>query len=560
MQRRLLRSRAFIFFRFFQRGLKAWGLAAATWAVLGGLPAYAQRGGESLPVGPLTAVLTGGLQPWQGYPERIEATSDPYERRLLVVELARAVERASDQSGLAQKLAHVVDEAIRTSYTELDAYPNLQRVHGYEEPAWLSDRGGLTAQAILALSALERWKPSPERAILLRKLAEGLAKLQRPDRMEYPFGAHMSWEDVEPMAVLSDGTRVPSTFFRSARACAVQALVEASQVLKDEKLLTSAEREALGMSTHLVIGGRRLEAYAPQPEFGADPLLGLAQVQGFLALFQATKKPIYADLAALTTIWADGRAPSDRLEWKPLLTAIAATPASSLLKAIPMGDPITSEVIQAEDGKVVNAPIETLAFKTPSGRPGILTSMGQENTFWMRFDVPTEDDYLFYLTYLQSDIGGGLVSVKMRIDGDKIFQVPLGDVDGRPIMRRKFVDGPRMLRAGPHSFGIRFSGLLMTKPALLDSVIVQPAIERREFRTPQGDRLVLMRNVTDETARTDRKAFQPWPPKDAIVVDGEGRPTKLGYSEDRRRRKEFLTLPAFGVALLRFDSRQEGTP
>ena len=115
--------------------------------------------------------------------------------------------------------------------------------------------------------------------------------------------------------------------------------------------------------------------------------------------------------------------------------------------------------------------------------------MGRENTFWMRFDVPTEDDYIFDLSYLQSDVGGGLVSVMMRIDGDKIFQVPLGDVDGKPILRRAFVDGPRPLRAGPHSFGIRFSGLLMTKPALLDSVVVQPAVERRVFALPNGERL-----------------------------------------------------------------------
>ena len=143
------------------------------------------------------------------------------------------------------------------------------------------------------------------------------------------------------------------------------------------------------------------------------------------------------------------------------------------------------------------------------------------------------------------------MSVMMRIDGDKIFQVSLGDVDGRPIMRRKFVDGPRPLRAGPHSFGIRFSGLLMTKPALLDSVVVQPAVERREFVTAEGDRLVLMRNVTGDVARTDRAYFAPWPPKQEVVVDGDGVASKLGHSEDRRRRKQFLTLPPYGVAILR---------
>ena len=142
------------------------------------------------------------------------------------------------------------------------------------------------------------------------------------------------------------------------------------------------------------------------------------------------------------------------------------------------------------------------------------------------------------------------VSVMMRNDGDKIFQVPLGDVDGKPILRRAFVDGPRPLRAGPHSFGIRFSGLLMTKPALLDSVVVQPAVERRVFALPSGERLYLLHNVTSEEGRTDQDFFESWPPTNQLVVDGEGQPSKLGSSEDRRRRKEFVTLPPYGVALL----------
>lgn len=501
----------------------------------------------------LLAAAAGSLIQWQDYPEKIKAVSDDYEKMRLTAELAQAVEKASDQSGLAVNLARAVDSLVRESYPEIGLYPKLERVHGHEEPSWLSDHGGTTAQAVLALSALERWKSTPQRRELLQKLADGLAALQRKDRIEYPFGAHLSWEDIEPMAVLEDGTRIPSTYFRSSRADAVQALSQAYGVSGDKKLLASAVREALSMSTHLVIGGRRLESFSPQPEFSQDPLAGMSEVKGFLALYRATGQDIYAKLAALATIWTDGKADPKLGEWKPVFEQIMKTPAASLLNASSLEGPVSFQIIEAEDGKVVNAPIETLGFKTPTGESGKLASMGRDNTFWMRFDVPTEDDYVFYLTYLQSDVGGGLVSVMMRIDGDKIFQVSLGDVDGRPIMRRKFVDGPRPLRAGPHSFGIRFSGLLMTKPALLDSVIVQPAVERREFLMPEGDRVVLLRNVTGATARADQKEFLPWPPKELTVVDGEGSPAKLGTSEDRRRRKSFITLPPYGVAILRLD-------
>ncbi len=519
-------------------------LCAATALAIGASagPAYAQTN-EKAP-----------LVEWEKYADELGKPGPAsFERLQMAARVAQAVERSSDQSGLALALAKKVTDAVRSSYPNLENYPQLVRVHGHEEPSWLSDRGDATAQAILALSALERWKPEAPRRELLQKLSQGLAALQRKNRLEYPFGAHVSWEDRDPMATLDDGTRVPSAYFRTDHAYAVEALAEASQILQDKELLLSAEREALGMSTHLVIAGKPIASFSPEPEFSTHPNNNISLARGFLALYRVTKKEIYADLAALTTIWVGGQVSDINPEWKPILTEIAATKAARLLKARTSGQPISFQVMEAEAGKVVNKAIETLGFETPSGNRGGLAAMGRENTFWMRFDVPTEDDYVFYVTYLQSDIGGGLVSVMMRIDGDKIFQVSLGDVDGRPIMRRKFVDGPRPLRAGPHSFGIRFSGLLMTKPALLDSVIVQPAVERREFTLPNGDRAVLLRNVTGDTARTDQAAFEPWPAKEVLVVNGEGVASKIGHSEDRRRRKQFITLPAYGVALLILD-------
>lgn len=523
-------------------------------ASLTGSPALAQN---SATPGTVAQTATSTLSEWAAYADRIDQASSTYEKLRMAALVAQAVERSSDQSSLALTTARRVDDVVKASFPKLDRYPTLERVHGHEEPTWLNDRGDATAQAVLALSALERWKSDPLRRQTLKRLAEGLAALQRKDRIEYPFGAHLGWEDYDPMTVLDDGTRVPSTYFRAERAYAVYALAEAAGVLTDKELLLSAEREALGMSAHIVVSGKVLESFSPQPEYSKSTTVDIPLVKGYLALYKATAKPIYADLAALATVWVDGKAQGE--EWAPVLQEIAATPAATLLKAKPNGEPISFQIMEAEEGKVVNRAIETLGFETPSGQRGNLAAMGRENTFWMRFDVPTEDDYVFYLTYLQSDVGGGLVSVMMRIDGDKIFQVPLGDVDGRPILRRKFVDGPRPLRAGPHSFGIRFSGLLMTKPALLDSVVVQPAVERREFLTAEGDRLMVLRNVTGEVARTDRVGLGSWPPKEELVVDGEGNPSKLGHAEDRRRRKQFVTLPAYGVAIIRLAPAKAGS-
>ena len=97
----------------------------------------------------------------------------------------------------------------------------------------------------------------------------------------------------------------------------------------------------------------------------------------------------------------------------------------------------------------------------------------------------------------------------------------------------------------------------MTKPALLDSVVVQPALERRTFQLPDGDYLYLLRNVTDQVAKTDLDHFASWPPKEEVVLKEDGSVGQLGRSEDRRRRRKFVTLPPFGVALVKVSAQNK---
>lgn len=480
---------------------------------------------------------------------RIEQTDS------LDLSLAEAVKKARTlRSGAS---AQALEKVVEPLLANLRRYPEMDRVHGHEEPMWLVDRGAQTAQAVLLLAILEKKSPDAERRVILTKLAKGLAALQRKNRMEYPFGAHISWRDEGPFARLGDGSVVPTAYFRTDQAYAVQALASAGLVLSDQDLIESAKREALGMSVHLLVHGQLIRSFSPQIELSRDANDALALMEGFWTLYEVTGQKIYGDLAALATLWDSPVKPLSGERFTELEKAIKASLSGDLLQAKPVEKPVTFQYIEAEEGKVVNRAIDTLEFQSSSGQPGRLAVMGRENTFWMRFDVPTEDDYLFDLSYLQSDVGGGLVSVMMRIDGDKIFQVPLGDVDGKPVLRRKYVDGPRPLRAGPHSFGIRFSGLLMTKPALLDSVVVQPALERRVFRLPDGQYLYLLSNVTDKEARTDLDHFASWPPTGQLVVDGAGVEAKLGSSEDKRRRRKFVTVPPHGVALLRIKADTE---
>ena len=176
--------------------------------------------------------------------------------------------------------------------------------------------------------------------------------------------------------------------------------------------------------------------------------------------------------------------------------------------------------------------------------------MGRENMFWMRFDVDREDEYLFYLAFLKSEVSGGLVSVMMRIDGDRIFQVNLGGASDDPYVDVDLVAGPRRLRQGPHSFGIRFSGLLMRQPAVLDSVIVQPAVARRWMTLRDGREILALKGLNSEPLRIRMEELEAeGEPPTWNLVSGMGNPIPAKLSTDRRGRV-WLEMPPGGLAFL----------
>jgi len=206
-------------------------------------------------------------------------------------------------------------------------------------------------------------------------------------------------------------------------------------------------------------------------------------------------------------------------------------------------------VIEAEDGRAVDKAFEAYPIRYPGGTPGKLAVVGRENMFWMRFDVDREDEYFFYLSFLKSDVSGGLVSVMMRIDGDKIFQVNLGGATDDPFVDVDLVAGPRHLRQGPHSFGIRFSGLLMKKPAVLDSVIVQPSVERRWIALADGRGVLAMKSLAEEPLKVRVEELEGGTSPSWTLLSGMGNPIPPKITTDRRGRA-WLEMPAGGVAFL----------
>lgn len=489
---------------------------------------------------------------------RSHTQGEPYASAVSARTLALgAGAMAGRDTEFSDRLAREAAQRLRLFESWLDDYGQMVDAHGFEEPAWVRGDPGAVAEAVLAWVELQKHDLQPDRRQLIARFSEGLGKLGRPSPAQYPFRAHASLMGVNGPEYVPNprGGVSPGSLWVAQRARQVEALVAASEVLDDPQRLVWAEREGMGMLAHMVVSGKLIKGFAPRPEPDGTLREASVLVDGLMALHQATARPVYAVLAGVGAGWLNQRAPADPAEEGAaslIRAAVANTPAQSFSQARDLLPPSTYQVMDAENGRAVQKAFEVTEVTYPLGTAGQTVTVGRENMFWMRFDVPREDDYYFYLIFLKNEVAAGLTSVMMRIDGDKIFEVPLGGASGTPIVDMDLVEGPRLLRQGPHSFGIRFSGLLMTRPAVLDAVVVQPVVERRVMQLADGSNLMLLKNLSPEPAPVEYSEVSPWPPASLAAYDGSGAEAEVGYETDRRRRKNYLVVPPAGVTVIQW--------
>lgn len=464
--------------------------------------------------------------------------------------------------GAAQLSSHPAASGwARAAESLLDVFPPwLSRFEQYEqaadmkEPAWINSQPEAVAQAILAWCSLEAVQPQPSRRELIAKFAQGVQQCAHKAPNQYPFRAHACFSPKRPdfpaYAPIPTGGQAPGAQWIPARSRQVEALVAASKYVPG--LLESATQEGLGIWASLATSGRMPAAFSPRPEGEGTALADSVLVDNLMSLFAATENPLYAALAGVGSLHARARAPqtaAERAALQSITLRLQGTPATLYAGAKDVNPPTTYWVMEAEDGKAVKKAFEAFDVTYPGGTPGKMVRVGGGDMFWMRFDVEREGDYDFYLVFLKSPLEGGLVSIMMRIDGDKIFQIPLGGASDSYV-DFEFVEGPRFLRQGPHSFGIRFSGLLMTQPGIVDSVIAWPVVERRHLQLPDGRQLLLLHSHSPDVARTSYAELTKWPPTWIQAVDGNGKQASVERETDKRRRKEYLLVPPAGTALL----------
>ena len=190
--------------------------------------------------------------------------------------------------GIAQALPHA--KVLLTNYGK------YQTLSGYRVPQWLLYESGADVTSELMIGLTEYYRVTGDMQVkgIIEKLAEGLMAMQEGDMVTYPYALHRSWQTMWHM--WGNGQ--------------TQALAYAGKVLKNKIMVRSAEREARGFYSRLLVQGFLKEmdiadttkrVVFDQIAYGVRPM-----VVGLVRLFEATRKIEYLKMAGLAGSWLFG--------------------------------------------------------------------------------------------------------------------------------------------------------------------------------------------------------------------------------------------------------------
>ena len=202
----------------------------------------------------------------------------------------------SEDPAFAAMLRSGIEKTFYHIDTLLRHYGETRMIAGYSIPRWLLYESGSDATTELVLGLIEYYQATsnPQAKLYIEKLCAGMMKMQTGDARSYPYGLHRSWE----------------TMWHSWGNSQTFALAYAGKVLEDTNMVASAEREARGFYSRLLIDGMFKEWDCANPQkkivyeqiaYSIRPL-----TLGLLRLYDATGNEIYQKMAGLAASWFFG--------------------------------------------------------------------------------------------------------------------------------------------------------------------------------------------------------------------------------------------------------------
>ena len=479
--------------------------------------------------------------------------------------LALAQKKATANGELKSKIDKIIDDIIKTKIIPLTSnYSKNEYLEkdGVNSPTWLVEgRGDTSSLYLLALCEMYKKDKNEEIKNYIKMLADGIKQFTTMKYDEFPYCAH--YESVAN----------PHIFTLSANR-QTEALAKAGELLKDRELTNSAKNEADNLIVHLLSSYGPICGMAPSPVVYPQNSQG-AQVitENLIALAEEKKKKKYETLAGISASWfykgkkkkkniydpttgkskvfLAGNGVSDdtnlesAIEALSTLVSIYKTDGWDYRLYKEAKKPHSYIILQAEEGKAVRKDYEIEDIGYPSGMMGSLVAIKKENSFWLRFSIEEDDEYAFHLCYLKQSGFGASTSILMRIDGDKIYTVPLAGSQEDTFMFMQEVLERRLLQAGLHSMGIKFSGLLLGKAAKIDSVILQPLSQRRTFENEEGEKLTIVKSFHRDNKNYALSNLS----KDNYILENCTYTSSAGISNAKINNSSEVLLPAYGYLI-----------
>lgn len=175
-------------------------------------------------------------------------------------------------------------------------YNQTMTMRGFRVPQWLLYESGadVTSELLLGLTEFYRAEKDSSVRTYIQRFASGLMMMQDGSITTYPYGAHRSWQ----------------TMWHEWGNSQTEALSSAGMVLTDTAMIRSAQLEADGFYSRLLINGFMKEMDVAdsskitrydQIAYGVQPMS-----TGLLRLYDATHDTNYLKMAGLATAWLLG--------------------------------------------------------------------------------------------------------------------------------------------------------------------------------------------------------------------------------------------------------------
>jgi len=201
-----------------------------------------------------------------------------------------------DDPQFAAQLKTGIEKTFFHIDTVLQQYGKKKEMSGYAIPQWLLYGSGSDATTELVLGLTEYYKATADVKVkaYIEKFCDGMMQMQNGDVRSYPFGLHRSWE----------------TMWHAWGNGQTQALAQAGKVLKNNTMIASAQREAEGFYSRLLIQGFKREFdvadSSKKREFEQIAYDIRPMVIGLIRLYEATNDKKYLTMAQIAGSWFFG--------------------------------------------------------------------------------------------------------------------------------------------------------------------------------------------------------------------------------------------------------------